>query len=109
MGYTRCVRDIPRYTLATTPATANHPASVRERGEMSIVLKSHHKDFMPYIPNGSYKDHWAHDCLAAHAMQMAIEEAATIFLNTERWGVVYLWINERAAANLARLLGEGNG
>jgi hypothetical protein len=39
---------------------------------MSIVLKSHHKDFMPYIPNGSYKDHWAHDCLAAHAMQMAI-------------------------------------
>jgi hypothetical protein len=71
---------------------------------MSIVLKSHHKDFMPYIPNGSYKDHWAHDCLAAHAMQMAIEQA-----KSHGWLTVPVkWLDERAADNLARLLGEGN-
>jgi hypothetical protein len=77
---------------------------------MSIVLKSHHKDFMPYIPNGSYKDHWAHDCLAAHAMQMAIEEADGCFGASSLCDPLDVidWINKRAAANLARMMGEGN-
>lgn len=43
------------------------------------------------------------DCLAAHAMQMAIEEAKSLGWST----VTVKWMDERAAANLARLMGEG--
>lgn len=55
-----------------------------------------------------------HDVRYAHAMQMAIEEGkvearnASDPLVTADWLAAINWINERAAANLARLRGEGN-
>lgn len=82
---------------------------------MSIVLKTDPKELasdLDFYLQDSEHGQTAYSALAAHAMQMAIEEAKHYddpnkdFTSTEELAD---WINERAAANLARLMGEGNG
>jgi ribosomal protein L7/L12 len=97
------------YALDADAATTNHPASVRERGEtVSIVLKTDPKDLqfdLDFHVKGSNTWMVTHSALAAHAMQMAIEQA-----KSHGWLTVPVkWLDERAADNLARLLGEGMG
>lgn len=68
---------------------------------MSIVLKLSLETALLYLrsdPNSPY----AQATVAAHAMQIAIEEGMEIN-PTVTW-----WIRERAAAHLARLMGEGH-
>jgi hypothetical protein len=73
---------------------------------MSILLKTNLDDLdAPQIAA------LQHDALAAHAMQMAEDAAYAHFADVSECDPTNVidWINERAAANLARLMGEGNG
>lgn len=72
---------------------------------MSIVLKNDVK----FLQSIAEFNTVAQDALAFVAMQMAIEEF-TLLGFADFFAIdAAKWINERAAANMARLMGEGNG